>query len=162
MAPGQQSLEAVLHDTATTFLKVFETLDTSVVRSIQSDSYTHHFAPASLAMPEQNLKQFIDHIKWLNDVLKAFPVIPKEIWVNPTLKQVTIWATAVPEFHQHIIGSDDSKDWYVQGEYIFVLSMDDSGRKIERGIEFLDSKRTEYLLELNARARSRLAEDSSK
>lgn len=157
-----QSLKTTLQDTATCFLKFFDTLDTSFLRRIQADSYTHHFAPASLNIPILSLDQFANHTDQLREVLKAFPVVPKETWVNLELRQVTFWATAVPEFHEYIIGSDEKEKWYYQGEYIFILSMDDSGQKVERVIEFLDSKLTEQFRELMNVVRKRLAESSSR
>ena len=155
MESGQRPPEETLLNTALTFLKVFDSLDASVIRRIQAETYTHYFAPASLGIHERNLTQFADHLKGLKAVLKAFPVIPKETFVNPSLKQVTFWATAIPEFHQRLIRQDDGEKWSYQGEYIFMLFMDHTGGKVERVIEFLDSKGTEHLMELVKLAKSR-------
>jgi hypothetical protein len=36
----------------------------------------------------------------------------------------------------------EEKEWVYEGEYIFIFSMDESGEKIVRTVEFLDSKGT--------------------
>ena len=58
---------------------------------------------------------------------------------------------------------DDVKDaglsdeeWSYRGEYIFILTMDESQEKIIRVLEFVDSKGTDRLRELMARARANL------
>lgn len=143
-----ESLRTTLQLTAETFLKFFDTLDVANLRPIQAESYTHQFAPASLNIPVLSRDQFDAHITHIREVLKSFAGGAKETWVNTELRQVTMWATAVPQFHDHIIESDPTRQWHYQGEYIFTLFMDDSGQKIERVIEFMDSKVTEQLLEL--------------
>jgi len=45
-------------------------------------------------------------------------------------------------------------EWVYEGEYVFMFWMDESGERIERTVEFLDSKGTEEVLRpLMVRAR---------
>lgn len=64
----------------------------------------------------------------------------KEYFESERSNAVTVWATGVPEFREDV--KDKDEDWGYQGEYIFLLSMDESGEKITRIVEFLDSKAT--------------------
>jgi hypothetical protein len=68
------------------------------------------------------------------------------------LKQVVIWADSETEFHPHVRDNDDEDEWKYRGEYVFILTMDQSGEKIEHVLEFVDSKGTERLRGLMARA----------
>jgi hypothetical protein len=69
---------------------------------------------------------------------------------------VTIWATSETVFHEKAKGNDVSEEWKFHGEYIFILTMDESREEVVQIIEFLDSKATEPLRELMARARKNL------
>jgi hypothetical protein len=48
------------------------------------------------------------------------------------------------------------EEWLYVGEYVFFFSMDESGEKIERIVEFLDSKAAVQGRALVARARENL------
>ncbi|KAK6375074.1 hypothetical protein LTR64_003192 [Lithohypha guttulata] len=156
MQPDPQSVTSGLLQTATTYLKVFSALDPSVIAHIQSDTYTHDFGPASTNLPSPlSRKEFNAHVSQIREVMHSFPVIPKKMWANPSLHQVVVWATAIPEFHEHVKDGDDDKkcdEWFYQGEYIYVLTMDPTGEKVENVLEFVDSKGTEHIKSLMARA----------
>lgn len=70
--------------------------------------------------------------------------------------RVVVWATGKPMWKEEVMDGD-KKDWEIEGEYMFILSMNESGEKLERVVEFLDSKRTEELRVLAARAAKNLA-----
>jgi hypothetical protein len=143
---------AAIVDTATTYLQVFSTLDPNVISSIQSENFKHTFAPKSAnPPPPRNRDEFASHIKHLNGIISSFPVQAKQIWPNPLHNQVTIWADSETVFHQHVKDSDDEDEWRYRGEYIFILDLDTEG-KIENVLEFLDSKGTDRLRGLMARA----------
>ncbi|KPM42170.1 hypothetical protein AK830_g4376 [Neonectria ditissima] len=134
-------------------MQVFTTLDPSVFPSILSDDYKHEFAPASLNPPQPfDREGFTAHVKRLQGVLRSFPVRMKETWPNPSLNQVVIWADSETNFHDHVEDSDDAEEWKLHGEYMWVLTMDESGEKITHVLEFLDSKVTEKIRGLMARA----------
>lgn len=53
---------------------------------------------------------------------------------------------------------DGDGEWEYEGEYMFVLTMDESGERIVRVVEMLDSLKTEKELRpLMKRARERVA-----
>lgn len=143
-----------LLSTAATYLQVFSTLDPDVIAPIQSKTtYRHEFAPASANPPApRSREEFAAHIRHLGGILRSFPVRAKQTWPNPVLKQVVIWADSETEFHPHVRDNDDEDEWKYRGEYVFILTMDQSGEKIEHVLEFVDSKGTERLRGLMARA----------
>jgi hypothetical protein len=147
-----------LYKTAETFLAGFNNLSASEHLALRAQTCTHIFAPASLNPPPPKTNaDFAAHITNLGSILAHFPVTAKEINVNEAGKQVTIWATGVPEFRSEVKGEDvNEADWKYMGEYIFILDIDEEG-KIKRIVEFLDSKNTMVLLEMLKRARENLA-----
>ncbi|KAI1615528.1 hypothetical protein EDD37DRAFT_636642 [Exophiala viscosa] len=146
---------SILRQTALKFISAFETLSTETFASLQAESYIHTFAPKSFNPPTPlDGPRFIQHVSHLKDLLRGFPVRPKEVFVNEGLKQVTIYADSETWFHEDV--KDDSVpagDWLYHGEYIFILDMDESQTKIKRVFEFLDSKGTDRLRVLLGKAR---------
>jgi uncharacterized radical SAM superfamily Fe-S cluster-containing enzyme len=57
------------------------------------------------------------------------------------------------------MGGEEVERWRYKGEYMFMLWMDESGEKVVRVVEFLDSKGTaDVLMPLMRRARENRAE----
>ncbi|CAG9975611.1 unnamed protein product [Clonostachys byssicola] len=152
MASSNTPTSDTLLSTATAYFQVFNALDPDVISHIQSDNYTHQFGPASLNMPTRTKETFAAHLKYLAGVLESFTVSIKQAWVNPSLKQVTVWAVSETKFHDHVKDNDNAEEWKFHGEYIFILDMDETGEKVKHVFEFLDSKATEDLRLLAARA----------
>jgi len=101
--------------------------------------------------------QWAAHGLSLKEVLVAFPVTPKEVFGHEASNQVTIWATSSAVFRDDVKDDEDSVDWSYFGEYIFVFSFNQAGDKVERVLEFLDSKKVEEVRALMQRARRNLA-----
>jgi hypothetical protein len=140
--------------TAKKFINLFATLDVDTLSAILAENYSHEFAPASVNIPgPKGRTEFVDHFKHLSGTMAGFAVYPKEYIENKTDNQITVWATSKTNFHAY--AKDDgipAEDWEFQGEYLFVLWMDESGEKITRCLEFLDSKKTDQLKPLMMRA----------
>lgn len=87
-------------------------------------------------------------------------MVAREVHVHPSAVgdggQVVIWATGRAVFRDEIVG-EDGEEWGYEGEYMFLLDVGDEG-KIERIVEFLDSKGTERLRGLVVRAREKLGD----
>ncbi|EXJ82326.1 hypothetical protein A1O3_06139 [Capronia epimyces CBS 606.96] len=143
-------------ETARTFIAGFANLSADALVSTRTADCTHLFAPASLGAlttPKDNAT-FAAHLAGLRDVLAGFPVTAKEMIESDIQNTVTVWATSNALFRDEL--KDDglpADEWAYRGEYIFLLTMDDTGRRIRRIVEFLDSKATDRLLLLMARAR---------
>ncbi|ORY11329.1 hypothetical protein BCR34DRAFT_624851 [Clohesyomyces aquaticus] len=151
-------MSSSLHTLATSFLSAFTSLSSSQHISLRSPTCTHIFAPASLSIPPKTNSDFAAHMLRLQEILIRFPVTAKEIHVNDEKRQAVIWATGRPDFREEVRGNEEKgdEDWEYTGEYIFMLDVDGEGR-IERIVEFLDSKGTERLLGMVKRARENLA-----
>ena len=125
--------------TALRFISAFETLSVETFRSLLTPNY-------------------------IKEVLESFPVRAEAISEDQQRNQVIISATSETRFR------DDAKDagipddeWAYKGEYVFIFSMDESGEKIERVLEFVDSKKTvDTLRPLMLRARGNKAKAEGK
>ena len=145
---------ATLVATAKAFLDVFSSLDGDSISDIQTEGYRHEFAPQSLDVPGPfNAEQFTAHLKNTQLVMSSFPVYVKQIWPNPYLHQVVAWTTSEAIFHENVKDGSDDGEWQYHGEYIWILTMNETGTKVDHVLEFLDSKGTEKLLDLVKRAR---------
>ena len=111
-----------------------------------------------MGMSPKSNAEFEAHIKGLREIIKSFPVTPKEVIESESDNSVVVWATSRPYFYPEFMDGDD-KDWDYQGEYIFVLSFEQTGERIERVLEFLDSAATQRMRGLVARAKKRKEED---
>jgi hypothetical protein len=101
--------------------------------------------------------------------MSSFPLTVKELIDNPTTNQVLVWTTASPLWLPEATGSaeDGQEDWAYTGEYMFLLSFEDgqSGdhgeggvlKRIERIVEFVDSKGTARLQGLMHKGRENVA-----
>ncbi|KAF7341982.1 hypothetical protein MVEN_01785200 [Mycena venus] len=140
--------------TAATFIQVFASLNPDTIAPIQAENYRQEFAPASAnGPPPRSRDEFAAHLRHLGEILSGFPVRAKQTWPNPSLRQVVVWADSETQFYPQFKDNDDEEEWRYRGEYMFILTMDQTGEKIEHVLEFLDSKGTERLRGLMARAR---------
>ncbi|KAL5001059.1 hypothetical protein BDV10DRAFT_161295 [Aspergillus recurvatus] len=144
--------------TAQKFISYFTSLDNAILESLLADSYHHQFAPAALNPPGPFGKTgFLAHLSGLKDVMDAFPVFGKEYIESENNNQVVVWATSKTQFRDEAKGDGISEEeWEFGGEYVFMFTMDESGEKVVRCVEFLDSLATKRLLELVTRAKGNL------
>lgn len=145
-------------ETAKKFIDQFATFDTQTLDIILSENYTHHFAPESLSsLGPYTKKEFIDHHGRMLTIMSGFPVTAKEYIESEDGNQVVVWATSRALFRDDV--KDDvgisEKDWMYEGEYVFIFTVDVTGEKIVRAVEFLDSKATiDKLMGLMKRAQA--------
>lgn len=147
-------------ETAKKFIGHFETLDNELLRTILAEDYFHQFAPAPMDPPGPfNKEGFLRHHDHLLDVMTGFPVTGKEYIESDIGNQVIVWATSEAFFRDDVKDEElSAADWAYKGEYIFILSMNPTGEKITRTIEFLDSKATvNNLMVLMTRARANIS-----
>lgn len=145
------------HATAMAFIGDFATLDVPTMLSRRTPDCIHTFSPASLGMPPKDNTQFGDHVTRLKGVLSSFPVTPTTVFEDEAQNAVIVHATSQAKFHDKV--KDDGltdEQWTFRGEYVFMLTMDESGEKIRSLTEFLDSKGTENVFGLMKRAMENL------
>ena len=102
-----------------------------------------------------NNDAYAAHITRMQPLIERFPVTVKEIMEDEKLNRVVVWATSEAKFREEVMDGNDEEDWVYKGEYVFIFSMDESG-KIERVVEFLDSKVAEKVMRLTGRAKENL------
>lgn len=86
--------------------------------------------------------------------MPTFPVTPKEVMEDENKNLVIVHATSQAHFYEEL--KDDgipAEEWEYQGEYIFMVTTDESGEKIRKIEEFVDSLGSMRLLGLMKRAR---------
>jgi hypothetical protein len=144
--------------TAQKFISYFASFDNAILEPLLADHYHHQFAPATLNPPGPFDKNgFLAHLDGLRDVMCAFPVFPREYIESQDSNQVVVWATSKTQFWDEVKDDGISEDeWEFGGEYVFMFTMDESGEKVVRCVEFLDSLATKSLFELVARAKRNL------
>ncbi|KAF5986785.1 hypothetical protein FCOIX_1320 [Fusarium coicis] len=157
---------STLTATAKTYIDVFRTLDTEALSCILSDEYSHRFAPTSA-----NLPGCMDHIGFaarfrrVGEVMSSFTVTVKQMWPNPSLRQVLVWVSSRPTSTGILRDSDDDDDdeeWRKPRECMFLMTMNETGEEIVDVLEFVDSKATEYMVGLVARALKTSSAESSR
>ncbi|KAJ5081883.1 hypothetical protein NUU61_010147 [Penicillium alfredii] len=152
------TMPSTLRQTALTFIDGFKSLSADSFLAVLAPTSIHKFAPSSISVPpDLDPNTFAHHVQNLRNVLSGFPVFPKEIFENEEKRQVTVWATSLAIFRDEVKDKALSdEEWAYRGEYIFIFTMDESREKIVNILEFVDSKGTERLRELMARARRKL------
>lgn len=151
-------MSSIRRGTALAFIAAFEDLDIEKHLSLRATSCIHIFAPDTAITHEPfSNSAFEAHLTKLRAVIERFPVWPKEVMEDEHQNRVIIWARGQPTFRNEVRDEGLSADeWVYKGEYVFILSMDESGEKIERVVEFLDSKAVVQGRALVARARGNL------
>jgi len=154
--PANMSIQRSI---ALAFLESFKDLDGAGNVALRAPDCRHIMAPASLNFgPSKTNEQFAAHISGVKEIFAALPVTATEIFEQPDSHQVTIWATSDGTFREEVKDDEEPRvDWSYRGEYMFVLVFNRAGDKIERIIEFLDSKRVEEVRVLMDRAKRNLA-----
>ncbi|KAF8846984.1 hypothetical protein BDZ45DRAFT_682168 [Acephala macrosclerotiorum] len=149
-------MSSTRRQTALASLAAFENLDIDAHISLRSPKCTNIFAPSSQPAPLDD-SGFAAHLSKLKAVIERFPVWPKEVMEDEKQNRVIIWAMGEAHFRDEV--RDDGlteEEWLYRGEYMFIFSMDKSGEKIERVVEFLDSKAAEKGRSLVRRATENL------
>jgi len=140
-------------ETAKKYLSQYSSLNVTDLSSTLTDTYIHHFAPASLKLPGPlDKRTTLDFLKGMDGFIKdSAPNIEECIDGG---NHVIIWARGSFKFSEDVRDEGlPEADWTYQGEYMFILFTSESGDKITKAIEFVDSKKTaDTLMPLMKRA----------
>ncbi|KUJ10195.1 uncharacterized protein LY89DRAFT_689999 [Mollisia scopiformis] len=144
------------YNTAVKYIEAFNNLDLKSIMSLRAPKCTHQMAPASLGYGDPITNDVYEtSISRFGRYISAWPVEIKEVTEDEKNNRVVVWATAQPQWREEAMDGP-KEDWEKGGEYMFTMCMDESGEKLVRVVEFLDSKRTEELRALIARASKNL------
>ena len=151
-------MASIQHSIALAFLQSFQQLDADSNLALRTPGCRHVMAPASLNYPpSMTNEQWAAHLSSLKPIVSTFPVTAKELFEDDGSNQVTIWATSNATFREEAKDEDSGLNWSYHGEYIFILLFNQAGDKIERIVEFLDSKKAAEVGVLIERARRNVA-----
>ncbi|KAH7320621.1 hypothetical protein B0I35DRAFT_427483 [Stachybotrys elegans] len=146
-------------ETAASFISHFEHLDASILETILADNYFHQLAPGALTGQGPSDKRgLIEFVTSMKTMMTGSPMVAKQIVDSESSNAVTIWASGQLKFRDELM--DEQGDWDCPGEYMFILFMDETGEKIVKTIEFVDSKAADRTLELFTRAGENLSKAS--
>jgi hypothetical protein len=122
--------------------------------ALRTPTCTHHFHPSSLgSRPPADNATYEAGLLRFKPVISGFSVAVKEVMEDEKQNRIIVWAEAGQTWASAAVDSSFSKEeWGFTREYMFILSIDESKEKIERVVEFVDSKATEQLRVLMARA----------
>jgi hypothetical protein len=135
------SMKSSLRAIALAFCAAFEMLDLDTLLALRTPDCRHTIAPSSLNFGrDMSNEQWAVHFSLLRGILLSFPVTPIEILENKMAQQITIWATSNATFLEAAKTGNSTIDWSFHGEYIFILFLNPEGDKIQRIIEFVDSR----------------------
>ncbi|KAF2727738.1 hypothetical protein EJ04DRAFT_517076 [Polyplosphaeria fusca] len=158
--------EEYLYQLCLDFMATFLNIDIEAQLALRSEDCVQHFAPASLNVPSKGNEDFTKHLGGLKDIIQEFRVFPKvidgekQIRVNAAKREVFLWANGKPTFKAEAKVGHEDEDWEYVGELIFVLTCNEEG-KIERVLEFLDSKKTIELQGLAMKARANMMKNAA-
>ncbi|KLJ07302.1 hypothetical protein EMPG_17206 [Blastomyces silverae] len=108
----------------------------------------------------ETAQKFIANFNTLS--AETFPVTVKEYMESESSNQVTVWASSRAMFRDEVKDDGVSEaEWAYEGEYVFLLWMDETGEKLVKSVEFLDSQKTVKLLELMQRAAANKAKKNA-
>ena len=125
-------------ETAYKFVEHFAKLDSNILHSILADDYMHQYAPSSLPQlqpfSKDGLIQFVDQLRL---VANGYPMLVKQVLDSASSNAVTVWTVGDIDFRDEV--KDEKEEWKCRGEYVFLIFMDETGDKITKTIEFVDS-----------------------
>jgi hypothetical protein len=157
-SPMKQQLE----QKAVEYFEAFDTLDPNRLVPLLASNCEHHYAPASLALPSPLTNDaYAEHVANLRNAFSLFHVRPKpnEIHVDVEGKKVTMWSVGSAHIKEELRDDSEPADWWEddKGEYIHHFTFDESGDKLLRSVEFMDSARTEKLKVMFGKALGNIA-----
>lgn len=134
--------------TAKKFISQFAALNAEALGSILADNYIHEFAPATGGHQGPNTRaELIMNTGNMGKILSSFPFKVEEYIESESRNEVTVYAKGGPVFRADVMDDGIPKEeWAYQGEFIFLIFMDESGEKLVRCLEFRDSKATDEKL----------------
>jgi ketosteroid isomerase-like protein len=140
--------------TAKRYMDHYKTLDAAALKDVLLDDYVQIYLPTSVTPPPrepgQTQKQW--YLNWAGNVLPAimtgYEMVVSEYIIGETEdgknRVVTVFSKSKSSFRQDIRDPGDSDDeWFYSAEYVFVITMDETGEKISKIVEFVDSKSLE-------------------
>ncbi|KAK2595856.1 hypothetical protein N8I77_013648 [Diaporthe amygdali] len=133
--------------TATKFVDHYATHDNEVLHTLLTDDLSYEFAPSrSLdnlkALDKAGYLEFKDGMKL---AMTGYPLDVNKYIEGESANMVVVWATGGPQWREELKDYEvfSEEQWAYVGEFVFMLTMDETGEKITKIVEFVDSKGTD-------------------
>ena len=125
--------------------------------ALRTPDCTQTILPTSLGYKSDMTNvEWATHFSSLQNIITTFPVTPVDVLESGN--QVTIWARGCAHFRTNLRMPGSVSYWPTtfENEYIFVLSFDETGQKIKKILEMVDSASLEkirpFLVEMRSAA----------
>jgi hypothetical protein len=154
------TMDSIRIKTAKSFIDAYSGLRVEDFLPLLADDYSHSFAPASAErLTTKNKTEIAELISALHGVMRGFSVSIKEAIDSESSNKVVIWATSEALFREEAKDAGAPEEaWKYTGEYVLIFTTDDSGERITRLVEFVDTKGTDRMMELVVRAMKNMEE----
>lgn len=137
------------------YIEAANILDIETIMSLRAPACISEFHPSSLS-PSPVIRDNAAYAAGLapfKTIILGFPVTIKQILEDEKQNSIMIWAEGATEWIPAVMDDEvEVEEWRFVREFIFIMGMDESGEKIEKVVEFVDSKATERLRTLIVRA----------
>ena len=157
MAPSD-----VLLSTAKAYLDALSAVDADGIAAITTESFYATLAPSSTGLSGKDgvsatRQDIIQRFAGLKAAIASMNIQIQQEWPpNEASNQVTIWTKADADFLPQIVGDDSKDDWSFKPETLFIFTMDESGKKVERVFEFQDSLAVQGMTPLFVKAMEKI------
>jgi hypothetical protein len=134
--------------TAESFFSALSICDMDRVASFLAPEYEHHFLPASSGLgPPVDRDALIGRFTGLRSIATGVEITINQAWPNDAAHTITLQTTNTPHFKDIVKRPEDVEgEWDFSIQCMFVLTMDESGEKMVKSIEFVEGPTTEKMM----------------
>ncbi|KAK3331504.1 hypothetical protein B0H66DRAFT_598986 [Apodospora peruviana] len=115
--------------TALAMVEAYETLDVAKIMAFRTPECTFQALPRSMNRPEMNNKEYAAHLGQVVKALSNLKIVVEEVFEDAAENKVVLWAR----------GTADTKVGPYVNEYILMIYLNESGDRVTRFCEFVDS-----------------------
>ncbi|KAK5112438.1 hypothetical protein LTR85_011547 [Meristemomyces frigidus] len=115
--------------TADAVVEAFNRMDNEAIISFRSPDCIRYILPSSLGLKPTNNEQYKSQLDMLRPIFRNFSLAVNDVVEDEKARRICMWLSA---------RADTAAGEYVN-EYMWTLSFDDSGTKITKVNEFVDT-----------------------
>ncbi|KAM4066424.1 hypothetical protein HRG_000527 [Hirsutella rhossiliensis] len=132
------------------FVEHYATHDNEMLHSLLADSLVFEISPSRSIDKLQAFDKagFIEFKENMKRVMTGYPLNVIKYIESESSNMVVVWTTGRPQFREELKDYEEvtKEQWDYVGEFVFMLTMDETGEKITKVNEFIDSKATDLKL----------------
>ncbi|PHH92156.1 hypothetical protein CDD83_8639 [Cordyceps sp. RAO-2017] len=143
-------MESKRIQTAKKFVDHYTEHDNQVLENLLSDDLSYHLRPSRSLSGDVNYDKagYVGLKQIMSIAMTGYPLEVVKYIESESSNMVVVWATGRPQFRDELKDFEvyTKEQWDYVGEFIFFLTMDETGEKIVHVEEFIDSRATELTL----------------